>query len=102
MDARVTVVVTALVAVIAYQFIIAGDLPKLPYLTMLDKIILTTFMMISLGVGEFVMVFWLVGRNKEMLAEKIDRHCCYAFPLTWVVIVGAISLTPIVNWYGAG
>jgi hypothetical protein len=43
--------VTALVAVIAYQFIIAGDLPKLPYLTTLDIIILTTFMMIEVLPG---------------------------------------------------
>ena len=45
---------------------------------------------------------WSVRQRKEQLAEKIDRHCCYAFPLAWVIIVGAVSLMLIVDWYGAG
>jgi len=66
LDARVSIVLTALVAVVAYQFIIEGNLPKLPYLTVLDQIILTTF------------------------------------PLAWLVIVGAMSITPITLWINAG
>jgi hypothetical protein len=41
------------------MFLIAGDFPKLTYLTTLDLIILTTFMLVALGVAEFV---WCPGR----------------------------------------
>ena len=108
LDARVSIAISSLVAVIAYQFLIQGDLPKLPYLTMLDKLILLTFMLIVLGIAELVLVFSLLNmdqkklkvrflRNLEnlnftprALAEKIDRHSRYFFPVFWLISSGVL------------
>jgi hypothetical protein len=116
LDARVSIGTTSLVAVIAYQFLIQGDLPKLPYMTLLDKVVFLTFFMVSLSIAELVVVFSLI-RNKHTnlelkifnfksklnlnpatLAEKIDTHSRYVFPLVWFFIAGIIAIGPIWQW----
>ena len=115
---RVSIASTSLVAVIAYQFLIQGDLPKLPYMTALDKIIFLTFFLIVLGVAELVVVFTLtrtVERQRtrlavfdiggtfrpKLLAEKIDFHSRYGYPLMWFALALIISFEPIWYWMEA-
>jgi TPR repeat protein len=116
LDARVSIATTSLVAVIAYQFLIQGDLPKLPYMTLLDKIVFLTFFMIALSVAELVVVFSLIrdkqtnleltifkmrskfNVNPMLLAEKIDLYSRYMFPLLWSVIAGMLAIGPIWKW----
>jgi hypothetical protein len=116
LDARVSIAMTSLVAVIAYQFLIQGDLPKLPYMTLLDKIVFLTYFMIFLSVAELVAVFSLIRNNQSivelsifkmksklnfnpiLLAENIDTHSRYVFPFVWCAITGMISIGPIWEW----
>jgi TPR repeat protein len=114
---RVSIASTSLVAVIAYQFVIQGDLPKLPYMTALDKIIFLTFFLIVLGIAELVVVFTLtrmVERQRsrisvfssvagstfrpKLLAEKIDFHSRYGYPLLWIVSASIIAFQPVWHW----
>ena len=103
-------------AVIAYQFLIQDDLPKLPYLTLLDHIIFLTFIMIGLGIAGFVLVFTLVwNRDRifsfslfglfpeqkigpEDLAEKIDLHSRYGYPLVWLIGASILMSGPVWQW----
>ena len=119
LDARVSIATTSLVAVIAYQFLIQGDLPKLPYLTLLDKIVFLTFIMIALSIAELVLVFSLIRQKRpnfdlsrlsphlslqispKVLAEKIDTHSRYAFPLFWLISSGILAFSPILSWINA-
>ena len=43
LDARLTTSIVALLALIAYNFVFEGDIPKLEYLTDLDKFILLSY-----------------------------------------------------------
>jgi TPR repeat protein len=116
LDARASIAATSLVAVIAYQFLIQDDLPKLPYLTLLDHIIFLTFIMIGLGIAEFVLVFTLVAKKDrffsfslfgllpvrkigpEDLAEKIDLHSRYGYPLIWLIGASILMFGPVWQW----
>ena len=43
LESRVTVSIVCLLSLIAYNFVIDNDLPKLGYLTFMDKFVLTTY-----------------------------------------------------------
>ena len=43
LDARLTTSIVALLSLIAYNFVFEGDIPKLDYLTNLDKYILLSY-----------------------------------------------------------
>jgi TPR repeat protein len=101
LDARVSIASSSLVAVIAYQFLIQDDLPKLPYMTLLDLILGITFFMISIGIAELALVFSLIKNKHKKLAERIDWHSRYAFPTFLIFIIIAFAIGPIWEWTNA-
>ena len=60
MDARLTTSIVALLSLIAYNFVFEGDIPKLDYLTDLDKFILLSYIFCciptfsSIGFSRFI------------------------------------------------
>ena len=60
LDARLTTSIVALLSLIAYNFVFEGDIPKLDYLTDLDKYILLSYIFcciptfISIGFSRFI------------------------------------------------
>ncbi len=61
LDARLTTSIVALLALIAYNFVFEGDIPKLDYLTDLDKFILLSYIFcclptfMSIGFSRFIL-----------------------------------------------
>lgn len=74
---------TAMLTIIAYQFIVAGYLPRFPYLTVLDR-----FTLISLVAVAATMLVNLVGTGmSEERRLKVDRTCRLVFPTVYLLAV---------------
>ena len=76
LDARLTTSIVALLSLIAYNFVFEGDIPKLDYLTDLDKFILLSYIFcciptfISIGFSRFI----LKTQKLQKRVTKINSH----------------------------
>ena len=91
------VAMTAMLSLIAYQFVIDSDVPDLPYLTRLDAFILMSSVLVFLSIVEVLVTTKFANRDRLDLARKIDRRCRWAFPLLF--LVGTI--VTLTGWSGA-
>lgn len=81
LPSRVSVSVTSMLALIAYRFVAAQDLPKLPYLTSMDHFLLGAAILILLGLATVVMVANQEGRGNHELARRLNLVFRWAYPL---------------------
>jgi hypothetical protein len=88
---RVAVSLSCLLACIATQFAISFNLPKIAYLTIVDKVYLVTYGCIALGVGVSVVEHTLHNRSHPLLA-RCNRVARWAVPMIYVVMLLWIAL----------
>ncbi len=86
LEAKVNVTIVCLLSLIAYNFIIDEDLPKLPYLTFMDCFILLSYF--YTGVATILCVYSFVrklksGRNLSV----VDRYAQYVGPISYFSIL---------------
>jgi len=82
---RVGVVVTTMLTLIAYRFMLANHVPRLPYLTRLDWFMLGATMLVVLTLFSMAGTSYLIGRDEEAVVKKIDRVGRVAYPLVFAV-----------------
>ena len=75
LESRTTISVVCLLALIAYNFVIDDEIPKLNYLTLIDKIILMSYLFAAIPTLESVFAKFLIDRKKENYALKTDVIC---------------------------
>lgn len=94
-ESRLTVSVVCFLALITYTFIIDKDLPKLPYLTSMDMIILISYLFASIPTLEAV----YVNRNihNYNAAESMDMKFRTYLPFLYLFITLAIIALTIIN-----
>ena len=74
---------TGMLTVIAYQFVVAGSLPRFPYLTTMDRVSLTALMFIAA-----TMLINLLGSRRAPEGRlRLDRVCRLAFPVAFAAAV---------------
>lgn len=79
--------VTALLAAIAFQWTLNDSLPKVSYLTMIDKIFYLVYFYIFYAMAQTVFTYNMSQTKSErlqVLSEKIEWHSRYLFPLTFL------------------
>ena len=74
---------------VAYQFVIAEDLPRVPYLTLLDQVMLVSFVLLAVTVLESMWVARHQQGDPERVA-RIDRAARFAFPVVYAGMLLAI------------
>ncbi|MDI6719831.1 MAG: hypothetical protein QMD46_09505 [Methanomicrobiales archaeon] len=89
---RADVAAANLLLFIAFNFTIAGDLPRLGYLTFLDTILITTFVITALTVGYNLYLRWLATEKEKEIAERIDRAAIWGYPLAYITVIAVIAL----------
>jgi len=82
---------TAFLTIVAYQFAISNDLPKVAYLTILDRLMITSFILIALTALENMFVVYILREN-QVRAEMVDRVSRWAFPLVYGTVITMIAL----------
>jgi len=90
-ESRLTVTIVCLLSLIAYNFVIDSELPKLEYLTIMDWIILTSYIFAAIPNFLCVISFKLNSSNKK-LCLAIENKSKYVGPLLYLLIVLSIIL----------
>jgi hypothetical protein len=90
---RVGVVVTTMLTLIAYRFMLANHVPRLSYLTRLDWFMLGATVLVILTLFTMAGTSYLVNREKEAVVRRIDRAGRFLYP----VVFFAYS---VIVWWG--
>jgi hypothetical protein len=84
---RLNISFIGILSVIAYQFLVEGEMPDIDYLTFTDGFLLLSFSILFSTVLESLIVYWLVKTNKQSLARNVDIFSRAAFPLTYIGLI---------------
>ena len=91
LDAKVNVTIVCLLALIAYNFIIDEDLPKLSYLTFLDAFILLSYFFT--GIATVLCVYSYVRHTKSGKdLTVVDEYAHIYGPLLYFILLLGIAL----------
>ncbi|NQW27896.1 MAG: hypothetical protein HQ474_08290 [Flammeovirgaceae bacterium] len=85
--------VTALLAAIAFQWTINDTLPKVSYLTTIDRIFFLIYAYIFYAMAQIIVTFNLSNKSEyyKNISNKIEIHSRYLFPLTFGVLLFLIA-----------
>ncbi len=83
---------TMLLSMVALEFTVTRDLPRVGYLTFLDAVFLVSFAFFFLSAFEIALVFRLHIAGKRSLAVKLHTAGKWAYPLTYVLTVLILAL----------
>ena len=94
-ESRLTITIVCLLSLIAYNFVIDSELPKLEYLTIMDWIIFVSYIFAAIPNFLCVVGFNLYKSNKK-LCKKIDNYSKFIGPISYLIIILSI-MTITVN-----
>jgi hypothetical protein len=85
--------VTALLAAIAFQWTLNDALPKVSYLTLIDKIFYLVYAYIFYAMAQTVFTFNLSNKSNywKNVSIQIEFHSRYLFPLTFIAFLLLIA-----------
>ena len=86
-DWQMKIPLTTLLAMIAFEFAIARDLPRVNYLTFLDAVFLSSFLFAFIAIIEAITVHILVMRGKKRIAERIHHGARWAVPVAFFAVL---------------
>lgn len=89
---RSRITAAGVLTVVAYQFVIADGLPRIAYLTLLDKGMLISFVLLAVTVVQSMLVTHYYPTAPET-AALIDRRSRWAFPLVYACLIAALGLS---------
>ena len=82
---RFNISLTLVLASVAFLYVAGESLPRVSYLTILDKILLLCFFFQFLVAGQSFLVF-LVGKSSKPTAAVIDAISFWAIPILFVAL----------------
>jgi hypothetical protein len=83
---------TGVLTIVAYQLAFGADLPRVGYLTLLDKAMILSFGLLAITMFESLVVSSWQEANKER-ALRLDRSSRVIFPAVYVLGLGLILLS---------
>ncbi|MFH1595439.1 MAG: hypothetical protein ABIG94_03585 [Pseudomonadota bacterium] len=89
---RVDVAGANLLVFIAFNFTISGDLPRLGYLTFLDTLMATTFIITGIVVVIAYQLRRMVIGGKEAKVHRIDKYIVWFYPVAYIVGIVTVTL----------
>jgi hypothetical protein len=87
-----TVPMTMLLAMVAFEFVVLRDLPRLGYITFLDAVFLAGFVFCFLAVLEITTVFLLQRTNHQSLATRIHSAGRWAYPASYFALLMVLAI----------
>ena len=92
---RLNISFIGVLTIVAYQFVLVENMPRMSYLTFLDSVLISSFLMMALTVPQSLLIHSLVRKGKQRLARTIDRTSRWLFPLVYFLLLVAVT-----RWYG--
>jgi hypothetical protein len=89
---RFGVTFTAILTVVAFNFIVTGKLPSVPELTYLEALFGLSFILLLLVVVENTIIDHLTGAERFQAAVRTDRISRVLFPLLYVASIAMVTL----------
>lgn len=77
---------------IAYNFTIANDLPRLGYLTLMDRFLVSTFVVTGMVLVLNVYLKRLEMTGKQSFALTLDKYMIWVYPLAYVVAFVVVTV----------
>ena len=84
---RLNIAFIGILSVIAYQFLVEGEMPNIDYLTFTDGFLLISFAILFTTVLESLIVYWLVKKDKKIIAKILDIYSKFAFPISYLTLI---------------
>jgi hypothetical protein len=81
---------TSMLTLIAFIFATTNMVPELGYLTLLDKFIVGSTMLVFLALVESLTTVYLVSIEKKTIAGRMDRISRWLFPIAFAAIVSNV------------
>ena len=82
---QLTVAVTAMLTVVAFHFLVSGDLPQIAYQTRLDRYILICYIIVFLAVLESVITHILDSTERTNAARRVAQVSRLVFPVAFAL-----------------
>jgi hypothetical protein len=83
---------TMLLSMVALEFTIARDLPRIGYMTLLDAVFLASFAFCFFCIVEITFVFLLQLRGRRELAVRLHRMGRWAYPVGYFCLIGLLAV----------
>jgi hypothetical protein len=80
---RMSVSLTGILTIVAYQFVVSDGLPKVSYFTLMDSILTLSFTMMALTIIQNIYVNTLYLHEKGEAASYWDKLCRWLFPSSY-------------------
>ena len=90
-ESRLTITIVCLLSLIAYNFVIDSDLPKLEYLTIMDYIILISYIYAAIPNFLSIYSFQLMKKNKTLVKKYESYEKKFGLP-SYILIVFLIII----------
>lgn len=78
---RMGISFTGLLTVVAYQFLVSGQLPTIAYFTLMDGFVYSTYAFIAGTIVVNLRVDHLNRSGREDVGDRLDERCRWIFPL---------------------
>ena len=88
---RLNISFIGVLTIVAYQFVLLEDMPRMSYLTFTDLVLLISFAMMSATIPQSILIHSLVRKGKQREARQIDRTCRWLFPVTYLLLLGGVA-----------
>jgi len=96
-ESKLTITIVCLLSLIAYNFVIDEDLPKLGYLTIIDYIILLSYVFATLPNFLTIWTFHLERSGDQVKWVKIDKLSRTLGPVLFLFLVLAIIMSQVIG-----
>lgn len=93
---RLNVSFIGVLTIVAYQFVVIENMPRMSYLTFTDTLLLVSFVTMAATIPQSLAMHALQRKGKQGTARRIDRICRWAFPVGYLLLIGGT-----VAWYAA-
>lgn len=85
---RLNVAFIGILTIVAYQFLLDGNMPRISYFTFTDAVLLFSFIIMCLTIYESLLVNTLWKRGQRALAERVDNAANWGFPIVYFLGLG--------------